>query len=246
MSQALTRHPRTQLVQTIRMSSLQYHRAVGSLSGCLSRLERDLRVWAVWAAQGRYLNGALQRQPGTTYWTLSADPSLSMFTTCTCIHHDSHTGQRYSRRWCASSPSFSNSILSRPSGWQTKSSMCICYAQYYCKRCDLACTMLLCCCCLMFFPSAGPRLQILPLHILQDISKRFSAVEWACGPAQTCRLLSGMHLPRIALDPLERVSISTHNRALTDLVMHCSRQNACIRTHTVQQAVCTYAGGIPH
>lgn len=55
-------------------------------------------------------------------------------------------------------------------------------------------------------PYAGIRLQDLPLEVLQTISRRLSAVEWARGPAQTCRLLSDMHLPRIALDPLERVS----------------------------------------
>ena len=39
----------------------------------------------------------------------------------------------------------------------------------------------------------------LPEELLQLVSKHFEADEWAQGPAQACRLLNRMHLPRIEL-----------------------------------------------
>ena len=49
------------------------------------------------------------------------------------------------------------------------------------------------------FCTAGINLLDLPQEILQAISSHIRAHEWAQGPAQSCRLLSRMDLPRVAL-----------------------------------------------
>ena len=46
---------------------------------------------------------------------------------------------------------------------------------------------------------AGVKLLDLPQEVLHVISSHFKAHEWAQGPAQSCRLLSRMDLPRVAL-----------------------------------------------
>ena len=48
-------------------------------------------------------------------------------------------------------------------------------------------------------PNAGIKLLDLPQEVLHAIFSHFKAHEWAQGPAQSCRLLSGMDLPRVAL-----------------------------------------------
>ena len=47
--------------------------------------------------------------------------------------------------------------------------------------------------------TAGIELLDLPLEVLQAISSHIRAHEWAQGPAQSCRLLSRMDLPHVAL-----------------------------------------------
>lgn len=47
--------------------------------------------------------------------------------------------------------------------------------------------------------TAGINLLDLPQEILQAISSHIRAHEWAQGPAQSCRLLSRMDLPCVAL-----------------------------------------------
>ena len=49
------------------------------------------------------------------------------------------------------------------------------------------------------FHDAGMKLLDLPQEVLHAIMTQFEAHEWAQGPAQSCRILSKMDLPRLAL-----------------------------------------------
>ena len=89
---------------------------------------------------------------------------------------------------------------------------------------------------------AGVQLQELPLEIIQSISRRFSAAEWARGPVQTCHLLSEMHLPRIALDPDERVSALY--MGLIGLMILCTLPNDCMSMSSLRLSVCPCAGAV--
>ena len=52
----------------------------------------------------------------------------------------------------------------------------------------------------------------LPQEVLHAIFSHIKAHEWAQGPAQSCRLLSRMDLPRVALHlPVKDVSCACHS-----------------------------------
>ena len=65
-------------------------------------------------------------------------------------------------------------------------------------RCEL-CARILCSSHTLIWTLAGINLLELPQEVLHAICSHIKAHEWAQGPAQSCRLMSRMDLPRLTL-----------------------------------------------